>query len=191
VSKNSGVPRCFPSFLAVLRCFRYSSKSPNILLTSARDNPALSRTLRTRAVQALLFLQKNLQALTIRVRSPRSVQYRHFRHEPPQFVTCRTNVHYCRQLLIHKCQVKANKATLCGRCGACRRRADHVAVLPGVQNLTNGPVGACATQIAGARSRPQSGHCLASPWGSQLGVGTGAKSSPSRSASSVGLSRRE
>jgi hypothetical protein len=51
--KNSGVPRCFPLFFAVLDIH---PTSPGILLTFARDNPALSPDMG--AVPALLFLQR-------------------------------------------------------------------------------------------------------------------------------------
>jgi hypothetical protein len=65
MSKNSGVPRCFPLFFAILDI-------RPILLTLARDNPALSPERRTwvRAGPPPVFAE-NLQALTIPLRSPR------------------------------------------------------------------------------------------------------------------------
>jgi hypothetical protein len=66
--KNSGLPRCFPLFFAVLDIH---PTSPGILLTFARDNPALSPERRTWVRAGPPVFAENLQALTIPLRSPR------------------------------------------------------------------------------------------------------------------------
>ena len=64
--KNSGVLRCFPLFFVVLDIH---STSPGILLTFARDNPALSPERRTWVRAGPPVFAENLQALTIPLRS--------------------------------------------------------------------------------------------------------------------------
>jgi hypothetical protein len=62
------VPRCFPLFFAVLDIH---PTSPGILLTFARDNPALSPERRTWVRAGPPVFAEDLQALTIPLLSPR------------------------------------------------------------------------------------------------------------------------